>query len=249
MTHDDLRMAYPVVARMDGRIEITCRHGIGHTSHKLTMQAGRMSEERYYGVHGCDGCCGQEEYVAAEVAHFEHRAAGAKVDDPMSPEPETLFGLPVLARIMAERGDETAGMHRAPKILQDQGWSGEGHQVAVDLAAELRGQLLAREVDRLSRKPWFYFSRTAVLILCALVIAVGGLRFWQLGGGVTFAQRSEMGIWLFHALHYCTVVALLVIVPAVLGGALAGERQAGTAEVLYAAPLSSAGARTHCCRG
>ncbi len=53
-------------ARDDGRIELGCEHGVGHTSHKLTMAHGRTREDRYFGEHGCDGCCGKDSFSAAE---------------------------------------------------------------------------------------------------------------------------------------------------------------------------------------
>ena len=40
-----------IVFRPDGRIERTCRHGVGHPiGHRIQWQP-------HHGIHGCDGCC------------------------------------------------------------------------------------------------------------------------------------------------------------------------------------------------
>ena len=39
--------------RLDGRIEWTCKHGIGHT----VGHVNPAQEVGDYGIHGCDGCC------------------------------------------------------------------------------------------------------------------------------------------------------------------------------------------------
>ena len=60
--------------RTDGRVEVVCPHGIGHTSHVLTERRGVMPMNRYFGDHGCDGCCGVpafKEFVAATTIYLE----------------------------------------------------------------------------------------------------------------------------------------------------------------------------------
>lgn len=45
-----------IQSRADGRIEILCKHGVGHPSRLLMEAAGRTFKD-VDGVHGCDGCC------------------------------------------------------------------------------------------------------------------------------------------------------------------------------------------------
>lgn len=40
-----------VLIREDGRVEILCKHGIGHCVGHLRHW------QKWMGVHGCDGCC------------------------------------------------------------------------------------------------------------------------------------------------------------------------------------------------
>jgi hypothetical protein len=47
------------VKRLDGRIEWTCRHGIGHTI--FSTRKGLFEF-----VHGCDGCCSSKVYKEAK---------------------------------------------------------------------------------------------------------------------------------------------------------------------------------------
>lgn len=42
------------LVREDGRLERTCKHGIGHTVGDLNPE---RLKNKYHGVHGCDGCC------------------------------------------------------------------------------------------------------------------------------------------------------------------------------------------------
>jgi 3-dehydroquinate synthetase len=42
------------VVREDGRLERTCKHGIGHT---VGHAKGLAYMEKYDWIHGCDGCC------------------------------------------------------------------------------------------------------------------------------------------------------------------------------------------------
>lgn len=62
-TRRQLAEEWPVIRRENGLIEIACPHGIGHPSLKLTPA------KYYYGVHGCDGCCGKAAFALAEMVH------------------------------------------------------------------------------------------------------------------------------------------------------------------------------------
>lgn len=55
-----------VIDRGDGRIEITCRHGVGHPSRKISAQLYEHWDDGWMGVHGCDGCCGGEDWKKDE---------------------------------------------------------------------------------------------------------------------------------------------------------------------------------------
>lgn len=41
--------------RMDGRVEIICEHGCGHT----IFTPDPENWGKYVGTHGCDGCCNE----------------------------------------------------------------------------------------------------------------------------------------------------------------------------------------------
>ena len=42
--------------RENGLVEYICKCGVGHPSKELTPP------DKYYGVHGCCGCCGNETF-------------------------------------------------------------------------------------------------------------------------------------------------------------------------------------------
>jgi hypothetical protein len=48
--------------RMDGRLERTCEHGIGHTVGDIKPE---RLKDKWHGLHGCDKCC--EEWPRQEV--------------------------------------------------------------------------------------------------------------------------------------------------------------------------------------
>ncbi len=48
--------------RADGRVELLCSHGVGHPSRRLQ----RRPWDEVDGIHGCDGCCGDLAFAAAE---------------------------------------------------------------------------------------------------------------------------------------------------------------------------------------
>lgn len=44
--------------RTDGRVEMICPHGVGHTIDAPKKYKKKLG--KYWSVHGCDGCCGQK---------------------------------------------------------------------------------------------------------------------------------------------------------------------------------------------
>lgn len=50
-----------VIDRGDGRIEITCKHGVGHPSRKISIQLYE-TWKKWMEVHGCCGCCSSKEW-------------------------------------------------------------------------------------------------------------------------------------------------------------------------------------------
>lgn len=72
----DLIRDFPTLLREDGvRVEILCRHGVGHPSQALSNPA-RWKE--WMGVHGCDGCCSLAAFHLAELAHIQSRSDEAR---------------------------------------------------------------------------------------------------------------------------------------------------------------------------
>ena len=53
--------------RASGLVENTCEHGIGHPNKELT------APKFFDGIHGCDGCCGHEDFkpTGAQIASFK----------------------------------------------------------------------------------------------------------------------------------------------------------------------------------
>ncbi len=64
-------MAY----RADGRVELACPHGVGHTSRRLSKARGRVKldayNDVYFSAHGCDGCCGKDDFYNSEEYHLK----------------------------------------------------------------------------------------------------------------------------------------------------------------------------------
>jgi hypothetical protein len=52
--------------RMDGRVELCCEHGVGHPSKSLQNAHRKRKYEEHDGIHGCDGCCGHEDFAKTE---------------------------------------------------------------------------------------------------------------------------------------------------------------------------------------
>lgn len=63
---EDVRREWPLIRRMDGRMEIICPHGVGHPSQVLT---GARWVSSWMGVHGCCGCCASAAFALAERHH------------------------------------------------------------------------------------------------------------------------------------------------------------------------------------
>ena len=73
------------VMRGDGRIEIQCQHGIGHTTYESAVrcaeQYGEITKDRSNedGVisawlsHGCDGCCRNFPECNPKIGEYERR--------------------------------------------------------------------------------------------------------------------------------------------------------------------------------
>lgn len=59
---------YPLVDRGDGRVEMICPHGVGHPEKDLSSKW----DDKWMGIHGCDGCCCQAVY---HLAHLKHKEA------------------------------------------------------------------------------------------------------------------------------------------------------------------------------
>ena len=61
---EDFYNGFALVPRADGRIELMCKHGVGHTAMKLTAEHIAVSSST--GIHGCDGCCTSPRFEEAE---------------------------------------------------------------------------------------------------------------------------------------------------------------------------------------
>lgn len=68
-TRSSLAREWPTLDRGDGRVEILCPHGVGHTSKTLSEIAHHGQWRAWMSTHGCDGCCGLAVYYIAEMIH------------------------------------------------------------------------------------------------------------------------------------------------------------------------------------
>lgn len=53
--------------REDGRLERTCKHGVGHTVGHLDI---RELKYQYIWVHGCDGCCKEYKRMGGPIGNL-----------------------------------------------------------------------------------------------------------------------------------------------------------------------------------
>ncbi len=61
--------------RGDGRLEMVCCHGVGHTVSALVSgEAGLETRDAYY-IHGCDGCCHNDELLGRLLRPIKELAA------------------------------------------------------------------------------------------------------------------------------------------------------------------------------
>jgi len=55
--------------RGDGRLEMECIHGVGHTTSALVPGDTEIETRAAYYSHGCDGCCGKDQVYARLYRH------------------------------------------------------------------------------------------------------------------------------------------------------------------------------------
>lgn len=53
------------VQRASGLVEDICEHGVGHPNIHWLRKHPELAKKECLGIHGCDGCCSQEDDDAA----------------------------------------------------------------------------------------------------------------------------------------------------------------------------------------
>ncbi len=48
--------------RASGLVEHICEHGVGHPDAASVEEMERRTGQASWGVHGCDGCCGRDDF-------------------------------------------------------------------------------------------------------------------------------------------------------------------------------------------
>ena len=64
-------MKWTRINRADGRVELCCKHGVGHPVKQLT----RRWDAGWMGVHGCDGCCSTPSFAEEVERRIEQAMA------------------------------------------------------------------------------------------------------------------------------------------------------------------------------
>jgi hypothetical protein len=57
-------MKWKRIVRASGLVEWQCEHGVGHPD---VNSVDRMGDA--WGIHGCDGCCGRDDFPGERVIH------------------------------------------------------------------------------------------------------------------------------------------------------------------------------------
>ena len=63
------------VWRGDGRLEVVCSHGVGHTVSALVPGKSGIETREVYYEHGCDGCCHEDELIGRLLRPIKELAA------------------------------------------------------------------------------------------------------------------------------------------------------------------------------
>lgn len=62
---------FSLILRADGRVEVACRHGVGHPSWELQRLRTGRDPGHCDMIHGCDRCCQTREWKAAEAKFIQ----------------------------------------------------------------------------------------------------------------------------------------------------------------------------------
>lgn len=62
------------IRRETGLIEHTCIHGVGHPAWGSTDWMTQTTGQESWDVHGCDGCCGDPDWLTADLKEGIHVA-------------------------------------------------------------------------------------------------------------------------------------------------------------------------------
>ena len=109
------------------------------------------------------------------------------------------------------------------------------------LLTALAGPVVAREAVALARGRRHYLARVlyglALLAgLCVLWLAVYGT--WRGGAADSIARRARLGEYLFRLVSFTQLGAIVVLAPAFLCGAVAGDREEGRLDALLTTDLT-----------
>src|SRR5262245_33953593 len=109
------------------------------------------------------------------------------------------------------------------------------------LLTALAGPVVAREAVALARGRRHYLARVLYGLalfagLCVIWLAVYGT--WQGGAADSIARRARLGEYLFRLVSFTQLGAIVVLAPAFLCGAVAGDREEGRLDALLTTDLT-----------
>jgi hypothetical protein len=102
------------------------------------------------------------------------------------------------------------------------------------------GVVFRRELAAVARQRFAFPARTVGLILLLIALAATwDVRIRQARGGLTSAELGTIGRDLMFYCSFALDLLLVLLMPAVLGGAVAGEREEHRLDILRMTPLNS----------
>lgn len=61
-------MNWTKTIRETGLLEHVCEHGCGHPDPESVQKLTEATNDDGWGIHGCDGCCGREDFPGKKNA-------------------------------------------------------------------------------------------------------------------------------------------------------------------------------------
>ncbi len=81
------------IRRASGLVEAICKHGVGHPIYGSVDWMRKVTDQDSWDIHGCDGCCGSDEWqistlrTSVEIANqiiLDHKQRIDKLQSPVA---------------------------------------------------------------------------------------------------------------------------------------------------------------------